>query len=64
MYGISAVIASFLRKMQHNVAQSRGFSFHTTKHFCDRTAQNECALAIGWRDLPSFWRLSLEQDGK
>jgi hypothetical protein len=32
MYDIKTVIASFLRKLQQNFAQSQDFPIHTTKH--------------------------------
>jgi hypothetical protein len=42
MYDIKAVIASFLRKVQQNFAQSQYFLIHTTE-----ISQNECAVVIG-----------------
>jgi hypothetical protein len=47
----NAIIASFLGKLQQNIAQSRDFSFHTTKHVTLRPHRINsylCVVAIGW----------------
>jgi hypothetical protein len=52
MYDIKAVIASFLRKLQQNFAQSHYFPTHTTKRrCCTEISQNECVVVIGKKFL-------------
>jgi uncharacterized protein involved in cysteine biosynthesis len=47
MYDVNAVIASFLRKLQLNLARSREFSNSHCKTCCTETLKNKRKVAIG-----------------